>query len=97
MIGVRMRFPEGMRWEVDVPKEFKDLESLDRSEVEDGGCWVKLDLEVVAYDFQIKETGFDIPFPIRLKNVVYEQPGQRSDENEALVKKALAGLKAKMD
>jgi hypothetical protein len=94
-VGVRMRFPEGMVWEVDVPKEFKDDESLDRSELDDG-CWVKLDLEVITWDLKIKDGHFDVPFPIRMTDVIYEQPGERSDENEKKVKKALAAMKPKM-
>lgn len=85
----------GMVWEVDVGKEFKDADDLSRSELDDSG-WVKLDLEVVAFDFKVDGDSFQLPFPIRLTDVIYEQPGKRSEESEKKVKNALGALKAKM-
>lgn len=91
-IGLRMKFPKDMVWEVDVPKENKSVDDLDRSEVDD--VWAKLDLEVHDFaDFKVKDDSFEIPFPIRLKDVIYQQVGERSKENEAIIKKVLTMMR----
>jgi hypothetical protein len=92
-VTLRLRTEPGAMWEVDVPKEFPTADQLDRSEVGDGNSWVKLDLEVKEFNLKVTDTSFSLPFPIRLKNVVYQQPGKRSKEAEATVKKALSGFK----
>lgn len=84
---------DGMAWEVDVPKEFRDSKSLTRSEIDDGSdCWVKLDLEVHNFDLELTKDSFSVPFPIQLKNVIYAQHGERSKDEEAKVKIALGQL-----
>lgn len=91
-IGLRMKFPKDMVWEVDVPKENKSVDDLSRSEVED--VWAKLDLEVHDFtNFKLDDNSFEIPFPIRLKDVIYQQSGNRSKENEGLVKKVLGMMR----
>jgi hypothetical protein len=91
---LRMRFPPTMVWEVDVPKENKSADDLTRSEVDD--VWAKLDLEVDDFaDFKVKNNQFQIPFPIRLYDVVYGQVGKRSKEEEAIVKEVLGYMKPK--
>jgi len=94
-VGVRMALGDSV-WEVDVPKEFRDSKSLDRSEVEDGGCWVKLDYEVKKFDLRVKDNHFDVPFPIRLTDVIYQQPGERDEVTEARVKKAMKQFKPEL-
>lgn len=89
--SIRMRFPKGMCWEVDVAKEFKDVDDLSRSEVDD--VWAKLDLEVHDFDdLKLKDNRFELPFPIRLTEVIYEQVGDRSKENDALIKTILGTM-----
>jgi hypothetical protein len=85
----------GLVWEVDVPKEFPNSDDLTRSEVGDGNSWVKLDLEVKGFDWKLTDDSFQLPFPIRLKNVIYQQPGKRDKETEAKVKKALDGMRTR--
>ena len=85
----------GLVWEVDVPKEYPNGDDLTRSEVGDGNSWVKLDLEVQGFDWKLTDDSFQLPFPIRLKNVIYAQPGKRDKETEAKVKKALDGMRTR--
>jgi hypothetical protein len=92
--GLRMSFPAKMVWEVDVPKENKSADDLTRSEVDD--VWAKLDLEVDDFgNFKVDKDHFEIPFPIRLYDVIYGQPGKRSKEDEAIVKEVLGYMKPK--
>lgn len=91
-VNLRMKFPKGMVWEVDVAKENKDIDDLTRSEVDDG--WAKLDLEVHDFEaFKLTDERFDIPFPLRLSEVIYQQVGERSKENEALIKRVLTSMR----
>lgn len=89
-VGVRMRFEEGTQWEVDVffvdPPAWKDGRDDDGTYF---APYVKLDFEVKRWDLKVKEDGFGVPFPIKLSDVVYGQPHNRSAEDEARVKKIM--------
>lgn len=92
-VSVCRPVPQGLVWEVDVPKEHRDPAALSRSEVEDSGCWIKLDLEVKDWAFDVDKDSFPLPFPVRLVDAIYQQPGQRDKVEEVTIRKALAGFK----
>jgi len=81
-VAVRGKFPKAMVWEIDVPKD-----------ADGDNIWVKLDLEVNTFNLVLTDDAFQLPFPIRLKNVIYQQPGKRDKATEAKVKKALDQLR----
>lgn len=67
--------PDGCQWEVDV---FKGQRGK--------GCWVKLDLEVPSFSLKLSDTAFELPFPISLEEVIYQQAGKRDKATEAKIR-----------
>jgi hypothetical protein len=91
--GSDKTFPEGTFWEVDAffvsPPTVKNHE---RIEDMDYYPYVKIDLEVKQFDLKVTSTSFELPFPIQLTEVVYEQPHNRSKVEAAKVAKMMKGM-----
>lgn len=86
----QMKLPEGTCWEVDVffaaPPAWKDGRDDDETYF---APYVKLDFEVKKWALKLTDSSFEVPFPIKLSDVVYGQPHNRSKEDEARVKKIM--------
>lgn len=69
-------------WEVDV--FYPDGLSKDPAP------WCKIDLEVARRFTSADGKSFPLPFPVTLENVIYAQPGERTDKEQRLLDKLMA-------